>query len=243
MRLNHNVGAPRAESVVIPHPAKAGRFFGGYLVKPEQMPAPGMLVLHEAQGLNDNIRGIADRFAGAGYVALAADLFSDGNRMVCMFRAFSGLLLTPLNNSTVQNVRAAFEYLQAVSGVDGKRVGAMGFCLGGSFALQLACLDGSVRAISIVSAQNPRPLDAVQRACPIVGSYADPDFTTNDRKKLDLVLDEYKIPHDIKFYPGAKHSMFNNAAADYDPIVADDAWKRTLAFFDQYLISKKEVAA
>lgn len=121
--------------------------------------------------------------------------------------------------------------------MDVKRVGAMGFCMGGSYALQLACLDGSVSAISVVSGQNPRPQEALQRLCPVVGSYADPDFVTADGKKLDVVLDGYSIPHDIKIYPGAKHSMFNDGAAGYDPNVASDAWTRTLSFFDQHIRS------
>lgn len=230
-----NANKHHGQIVTIPHPEKAGHAFSGYLVKPARLPAPAVLLLHEAYGLNQNMREMAERFADVGYVALAADLFSDGNSIVCMFRAFYGLLLSPLNNGTARNVRAVFEFLQRVDGVDAKRVGAMGFCLGGSFALQLACLDGNVRAISIVSAQNPRPLDAVQRACPIVGSWAEKDFTTGDGKKLDVVLDEYKIPHDIKMYANGIHSMFKRDANGYDANVDADAWKRTLAFFERYL--------
>lgn len=226
-------------NVAIPHPEKAGRSLAGFLVMPPQAtaqtPAPGVLLLHEAFGLNDNLRDMAQRFATAGYAALAADLFSDGNRAVCMFRAFYGVLVAPLTNGTAKIVRAALEYLQRVQGVDARRVGAMGFCLGGSYAIQLACLDGSVRAISVTSAQNPRPLDALARACPIVGSYSDADFTTSAGRRLDALLDEFKIPHDIKMYPGGIHSMFNDGAKGYDPDIAADAWQRTLAFFEQYM--------
>lgn len=226
-----------AQTTSIPNPDKPGHSFSGYLVRPAQTPAPGMLLLHEAYGLNDNMRDLANRFAQAGYVALAADLFSDGNKMVCMFRAFYGLLVSPLNNGTAKNVRGVFEWLQKLDGVDSTRVGAMGFCMGGSYALQLACLDGSVSAISVVSGQNPKPLDALQRLCPVVGSYADPDFAAASGKELDIVLDGYRIPHDIKIYSGAKHSMFNDGAAGYDPNVANDAWTRTLSFFDQHIRS------
>src|SRR5262249_1858110 len=141
-----------------------------------------------------------------------------------------------LTNGTAKNVRAAFEYLRQVEGVDAQHTGAMGFCLGGSYALQLACLDGNVRAISVVSGNNPKPQEALKRACPIVGSYADPDFATADGRKLDLILDEYQIPHDIKIYAGAKHSMFNKYKEGYDPKIDADAWHRTLAFFEQYLV-------
>lgn len=222
------------ESVSIPHPEKREHSFRGYLVKPTPMPAPGVLVLHEAFGLNENIHSIANRFAAAGYVALAADLFSDGNKMICMVRAFYGLLVAPLNNGTAKNVRAAFEFLRHVRGVDSARVGVIGFCLGGSYALQLACLDGEVSAISVVSGQNPKPLEALKRACPIVGSYPEKDFTTAGARKLDVVLDEYSIPHDIKIYENGIHSMWNDGAKGYSSEIAEDAWNRTLSFFEQH---------
>lgn len=224
-----------AENITIPHPDQVGHSFRGYLVKPARLPAPAVLLLHEAFGLNQNMREMAQRFADAGYIALAADLFSDGNKIICMFRAFYGLLISPLNNGTARNVRAAFEFLRTLDGVDARRVGAMGFCLGGSFALQLACLDGNVRAVSVVSSQNPRPQEALQRACPIVGSFAERDFTTGDGKKLNVILDEYKIPHEIKFYANGIHSIFLQDANGYDANVDADAWKRTLAFFEQHL--------
>lgn len=217
------------------HPADPARELAGYLVMPAATPAPGVLILHEVFGLNDNMRDIADRFAAAGYAALAADLFSDGNKTVCMFRAFYGLFLTPLNNGTLRKVRAAFEYLQRAPGVDSAHVGAIGFCMGGSFALQLACVEGNLRAVHVVSGQNPRPRDAIARACPLVGSYAEKDFMARAGRQLDLALDRHNIPHDIKVYPDGIHSMFNDRASGHNPAVADDAWGRTIAFFGLYL--------
>ncbi len=230
---------PNARTVSIPHPTKTGQSLEGYLVMPPQAtaskPLPGMLILHEAYGVSDNIRVITQRFASEGYVALAADLFSDGGRAICMFRAMYGLLVSPLRNGTVNNVRAAFDYLKKQPGVDGKRMGAIGFCMGGSYALELACLDNTVSAISVVSGQNPRPLDAVERACPVVGSYAEGDFMAGPGRKLDIALHEYKIPHDIKIYAGGIHSLFNTDAKGYDPKIGADAWARTLGFFDQHI--------
>jgi carboxymethylenebutenolidase len=224
------------QTILIPHPDKTGRTFNGYLAMPnDAQNLPGVLVLHEAYGLNENIRDITERFAREGYVALAADLLSDGNRAVCLFRAFYGLLVAPLNNGTARTVRAAFAHLQTLDGVDAKRVGAIGFCMGGSYAIQLACLDNAVRAISVASAQNPRPQDALARACPLVGSYAEKDFTTNAGRQLDALLDQYNIPHDIKIYPNGIHSLFNDRAKNFDAQIAADAWQRTLQFFDQHI--------
>lgn len=231
-----NLASIDTQVVSIPHPEKNGRTFNGYLAMPyDAQNLPGVLVLHEAYGVNQNIRNITERFAREGYVALAADLLSDGNRAVCMFRAFYGLLAVPLNNGTVRNVRAAFAYLQTLENVDSKRVGAIGFCMGGSYAIQLACLDNAVRAISVASAQNPRPSAALARACPLVGSYAEKDFTAGAAKQLDALLDQYSIPHDIKIYPNGIHSLFNDNAKNFDPQIAADAWQRTLQFFDQHI--------
>jgi carboxymethylenebutenolidase len=114
--------------------------------------------------------------------------------------------------------------------------GAIGFCLGGSFAIAWACTDQRLKVIAPFYGNNPRPLEAVQRLCPVVGSYPESDFTTAAGRRLDAALDTYQIPHDIKIYPGAQHSFFNaHNAARHDPAASADAWQRTLAFFKTHL--------
>jgi carboxymethylenebutenolidase len=198
-------------------------------------PFPGVVVIHEIFGLNENIRAIAGRFANQGYAALAIDLFSGANRIICMARIFYGLLVRPLNNGTVGDLQTALDFLGAFSEVDRTRLGAIGFCMGGSYALQLACTVDGLRAASVFYGQNPRPLEAVARACPIVGSYPGQDFTANAARKLEPMLERYHVPYDIKIYPGARHSFFNDERASYQAEAAADAWQRTLAFFDKHL--------
>jgi carboxymethylenebutenolidase len=82
---------------------------------------------------------------------------------------------------------------------------------------------------------NPRPLEAVARLCPVVGSYPDSDFTTTAGQKLDVELDKYAVPHDIKIYPGANHSFFNDQGSRYNAVAAQDSWQRILAFFQEHL--------
>ncbi|MGB8648579.1 MAG: dienelactone hydrolase family protein [Anaerolineae bacterium] len=207
-----------------------------YLVRPEgQGPFPGVVVIHEIFGLNDNIRDIARRLAAEGYAALAVDLFSGSPRILCMFQAFYGLMFRSLDNSMVKDLQVSLDFLQAQPGVDAKRVGVIGFCMGGSYALQLACVNGDLRAASVFYGQNPKPLEAVAKACPIVGSYPDPDFSTEAGRKLDEVMDKYQIDHDIKIYPGARHSFFNDQRPNYNAEAAADAWRRTLSFFQKHL--------
>src|SRR6266536_1011720 len=170
----------------------------GYLARPEgEGPVPGIVVIHEAYGLNENIKDITHRFANQGYVAQ--------------------------------------------SGVDDARLGAVGYCMGGSFAIAWACTDDRLKAIAPYYAMNPRPLEAVNRLCPVVGSYPGSDITTANGQKLDVELERYQVSHDIKIYPGAKHSFFNDTSRNYNESAAQDSWERVLAFFGEHLGVQAEV--
>ena len=207
-----------------------------YLATPEGPgPHPAIVVIHEIYGLNDNIRDIARRLANEGYVALAVDLFAGRNRMVCMFRFMGGMLANSLHHQGIKDLKAALSYLAQRPGVDAQRLGAIGFCMGGGFAIGWACTDDRLKVIAPFYGSTPRPLEAVQRACPIVGSYPEKDFTAGMARKLDKVLDEYHIDHDIKVYPDAKHSFFNDDRPNYNAEASADAWQRTLAFFRERL--------
>src|SRR5512135_2583105 len=175
-----------------------------YFARPEGMgPFPAVVVIHEIFGLNDNIRDIARRFANEGYIALAVDLFAGRNRTVCMLRFMGGMFTNSLNHQGIKDLKAALTYLTQQPSVDAKRVGAIGFCMGGGFAIGWACTDDRLKVIAPFYGTTPRPLTAVQRACPVVGSYPENDFTAGMARKLDAVLDDYHIDHDIKVYPDA----------------------------------------
>jgi carboxymethylenebutenolidase len=213
-----------------------GRQLAGFLALPAGEGAfPGVVVIHEAYGLNENIKEIAQRFAAEGYAALAVDLFSGANRVVCMFRLTSGLLFNSLHHRGIRDLRHALDFLAQQPGVDGGRLGAIGFCLGGGLAIAWACTDERLCAIAPFYGMNPRPLAAVARACPIVGSYPEKDFTAAAGRQLDRELDRYGIPHDIKIYPAAKHSFFNDRGARYQAEAAQDSWRRVLAFFEEHV--------
>ena len=225
---------PSTETLTLPRPQ--GGTLDAYLAKPNGAgPFPGVVVIHEIFGLNENIRDIARRFAREGYVALAVDLFSAGNRIACMTRIFHGILVRPLSNGVVGELRAALDVLRNRPEVEAGRVGAIGFCMGGSYALQLACVDDNLRAASVFYGQNPRPLDAVADSCPIVGSYPEKDFTASAARQLEARLEAHQVAHDFKIYPDARHSFFNDTGPAYNAEAAADAWKRTLAFFEKHL--------
>jgi carboxymethylenebutenolidase len=129
---------PPAQMVAVSRPHAPDRPLDAYLVRPEgDGPFPSVVVIHEIFGLNDNIRDIARRLADHGYVALAVDLFSTANRAMCMLRIFYGMLLRPLKNGTLVDLQASLDFLQGQPRVNAARVGVIGFCMGGTFALQL----------------------------------------------------------------------------------------------------------
>jgi carboxymethylenebutenolidase len=208
----------------------------GFLARPEGAgPFPGVVVIHEAFGLNENIRGIARRFADTGYAALAVDLFANRNRVACMFRFFSGIFFNSLEHGGIHDLKAALTFLAGQPFVDDTRVGAVGYCMGGSFAMAWACTDDRLKVIAPYYGMNPRPLEAVARLCPVVGSYPEADFTAPHGRKLDAMLEDHHIPHDIKIYPGARHSFFNEQRANYNADAAQDSWQRVQAYFKAHL--------
>ena len=218
------------------------RQLDGYLARPEgDGPFPAVVVIHEAFGLNEHIKDIARRFAGEGYVALAVDLFAGRNRAICMVRFMGGLLFNSRDNGSIHDLKASLTFLAGQPGVDASRIGAVGYCMGGSFAIAWACTDDRLKAVAPYYGMNPRPLEAVARLCPVVGSYPDKDFTTSHAQKLDVELDRYNIPHDIKIYPGSKHSFFNDTSRNYNEKAAQDSWERVLRFFEEHIGSKTAV--
>jgi carboxymethylenebutenolidase len=207
-----------------------------FFVKPEGPgPFPGLVVIHEIFGLNDNIRDIASRFAEQGYAALAVDLFSNRNRALCMLQAFHGMLIRPLHNPLLADLSASITFLQKQPGVDANRIGAVGFCMGGGYALQLAVTEKGMKAASVFYGAVPKPLEAFAQSCPIVGSYPEKDFSAAGARELETVLEKQNIPHDIKFYENTQHSFFNHQRTPFEVEASTDAWQRMLSFFSEHL--------
>ena len=222
------------------HFLSRGSSFRAYLALPEgDGPQPGVVVIHEAFGLNDNIRDIAGRFAGEGYVALAVDLFTDHSRAVCMAQLM-GSMLTGREPGSIKDLAASMDYLVGLPEVDADRVGAIGFCMGGGFAIAWGRRDRRLRAIAPFYGTNPRPVAAVRRMCPVVGSYPGKDLTARSGRKLDGRLARLGVARDIKVYPGARHSFFNDTSKAYNADAATDAWQRTLAFFAEHVRSPRK---
>jgi carboxymethylenebutenolidase len=231
-------------------PLPDGRRLDAELALPREAgPHPGVVVLHESFGLNDDIRGIAARFADAGYAALAPDLYSGGNRLLCVSRVLSDMVRGRLE-SAVADVLAARTALAARAEVDGDRIAVAGFCQGGGFAL-IAGLDPGFKASAVNYGEVPKTSAKLDRSCPVVGSFGAKDkmFGANMAKRLEDHLQALGVAHDVKTYPNAGHSFFNRPdgwqgwlcklptpmRVGYDADAAADGWKRMLSFFDEHV--------
>jgi carboxymethylenebutenolidase len=215
-----------------------------YLAVPRSDPPwPGVVVIQDALGLSDDIREQADRLAAAGYLAFAPSLYS-GRGIRCVIATMQASRSG--EGSAYGDIDAARRWLQERDDCTG-RVGIIGFCMGGGFALLSA---PRFDAAAVNYGEVPR--DATERlvgACPIVGSYGARDRALPGRAaRLRDALTELGVPHDVKEYPDAGHSFLNRINAgpglnqvlrftgfDYHHPSAEDAWRRILVFFDEHL--------
>ncbi len=211
---------------------------GGYLAEPARPgPWPGVVMVHEIFGIDEVIRGMADRLAVAGYLTLAVDLFSAGGTKRCLVSTMRAMLSG--HGRAFADIDAARGWLLAAPECTGK-VGVVGFCMGGGFALLTAPAGFDVAVVNY--AHLPRNLDdAVQGACPIVASYGGRDRSLKGAAaKLESALSRAEVTHDVKEYPTAGHAFLNEvdagprplrpllrvAGVRHDPVASADAWER-----------------
>jgi carboxymethylenebutenolidase len=152
-----------------------------------------------------------------------------------MLQIFHGMLVRPLNNTMLSDLQSTLVFLKTQPSMDANRIGAVGFCMGGGYALQLAVTDKGMKAASAFYGAVPKPLDAFVESCPIVGSYPEKDFTAQGARELDAMLEKNNVPHDIKLYEYTQHSFFNRQRTPFEVEASKDAWQRMLLFFGEHL--------
>lgn len=227
-----------------------------YLATPAASgPWPGVVVIHDAFGMTQDLRNQADWLSQHGFLAAAPDLFHGQSRIKCMITIMREVRARKGRSfDDIEAVRAWLVDREDCSG----SVGVIGFCMGGGLALLLAPNRGFV-ASSVNYGTAPQygyTADFLEHACPIVASYGGKDRTLRGAaERLEKVLTAVGIDHDVKEYPEAGHGFLNdhNGAGDKNPLFfavmakltpgtagfheasATDARERILDFFERHL--------
>jgi carboxymethylenebutenolidase len=222
-----------------------------YLAEPEgQGKKPGVVVIHDALGMSTDMRNQCDWLAEEGYMAAAPDLFDGRTFFGCMFS-----ILKEFNRRrgpVFDKIEQTRQHLLAHPDSNGK-VGAIGFCFGGGFAVILSSGYGFESASVNYGALPKNAQEELKNACPIVASYGALDKNLkNTAARLEEILISHDIEHDVKEYPQTDHAFMNNhdpnevpffiniismvfGGGAYHSESARDARKRIIAFFDKTL--------
>jgi carboxymethylenebutenolidase len=209
----------------------------GYLAVPYKGNGPGVVVIQEWWGLVDHIKDICDRFAGAGYVGLAPDLY---HGKTAKSPDEAGKLMMALRiDEAEKDLRGAIQFLLENEATTGGKVGTVGFCMGGALSLYAATKNPQVGACVVFYGGHPnvKP-DLPNLQAPLLGIYAERDrsIPPESVRELERQLKALGKSVEVHIYPDTDHAFFNDARPEvYNEKAAADAWRRVLEFFGKYL--------
>lgn len=231
--LTHNVeyqGKAGSIAAYLARPVKAGKY-------------PGVVVIHENQGLTNHIRDIARRLAKDGYVALAPDFLSRQGGTAKVNPKGGGLPnmreLAPWP-TVAEDVASGFAYLNVLPDVRSDKHGLVGFCWGGEMTFAAATQVPTLDAAVVFYGRSPDPLDLVKNIkAPVMAHYGEKDPGVNKGIPETIeAMKKYNRVYDHKIYPGALHAFNNDTNSErYNAQAAKEAWGRTLDFFKKNLKS------
>lgn len=233
------------QDIQIPVPGGGTR--PGVIARPKgEGPFPGVVVIHDVTGFKPDTRRHCQRFAEAGYVAIAPDLY-DGGRIRCVVRTLIDSL-DRRGGETLPVLAATKDLLASLPEVDAERIGVTGFCMGGGFAL-VAAADHHYAVAAPFYGFTPESKERIEGICPTLAQYGERDKPfLKHAKRLSRHLDELGVEHEVIVHPGVGHSFMNDhddasfrlgkylpIRAAYDAETEAVAWEKLLAFFDAHM--------
>ncbi len=208
-------------------------------------PFPAVVVIQHAGGVDPFVRGMSDRFAAAGLVAIAPDLYhrEDPNASDDPLTRMGRLR----DASIVADVNSCIEHLMALPEVRPNRIGITGFCMGGRVAYLMATYRPDLKAavvfyggnIMVPWGEGPAPFERTEHiGCPVMGLFGEDDLNPNpaDVAKLDAELTRLGKQHEFHSYKGAGHAFMNDDRPSYRPEAAADAWEKCVGWFRRHLV-------
>lgn len=222
------------EMVQIPY---NGSSTSGYLALPANGNGAAVIVIQEWWGLVPHIKDVADRFAAQGYVALAPDLYH-GETTTSPDKAGKMMMALRIDEAE-KELAGTVQFLANHDAVNAKKIGTVGFCMGGMLSLYAASKNPQVNACVIFYGIFPNiEPDLPNLQAPVLGLYAEKDaFVTPDTvKALEAKLNELGKENEMIIYPDVDHAFFNDTRPEvYHKEDAEDAWQRVLNFYQKHL--------
>ena len=207
----------------------------GFLAKPsEPGKFPGVILIHEWWGLNDNMRDMARNLASHGYTVFAADLYA--GQVATTPEGARQLFTTFDTEKGISNVHDVVEILKTRYGVE--KVATIGWCSGGSQSLNYALSGNELDATILYYGQPVTDEDRLaQIHWPVLGIFGgkDPNISAERISGFESALDDLGIENEIHVYPGVGHGFANPSGASYSPEATKDAWHSTVAFLERHL--------
>ena len=211
-----------------------GEQASGYEAKPEGAgPFPGVIVIQEWWGLDPHIKDVTERFAREGYYAVGPDLFhgavtEEPDEAMNLTRSLD-------RDLAVKEIDAAIRYIKGQPSSN-RKVGVVGYCLGGGLALTTAVNSNNADAVNPYYGGVPNPIDQVQQIqCPVMAFYSATDRGMPDAaNEMEATMQRFGKQYEGRIYD-APHAFFNDRRPSYREETSRDTWQRTLAFFSQHL--------
>jgi len=207
-------------------------------------PLPAIVVIQHQGGVDEFIEEMTERVARAGYVGAAPDLYHRDGPDCRDDGPTRRARLVDVN--VIKDVNATVDFLKRHHGVDGRRLGIVGFCMGGRVAYLMAAAQPAFKAavdyyggnIMVPWGEGPAPFErTAEIQCPLIGFFGEEDGNPSpaDMRKLDAELGRHGKAHEFYSYPGANHAFMNRRGARYHAQADRDSWPKALAFFEKQL--------